>query len=258
MFKDLEVTYEGIAPYGKATITNKATENYAKSLNFMLKNSFNLSNGDTVTVSLDFTEDFNNVNGYIETFGKVPEALEKEFVVEGLPEYITTTSQLSGDVLTSLKQQAEKAHAKHVEEEWCDGEFGNIAGVTGFEYVGSYVLSAIDNSWLNTSSSRVLMVYKVSAHAESKFETLSLSGDTTYYTAIIFDGAYIENDGNLVISKVGVPIFSNHKLVLNHATNTWYSRTFFFYGYSTLEALYKNEVESKLNAYSYETNIKGE
>lgn len=255
VFTGVEIVYEGIAPFAKATVKNNSKEDYAKLLSFTT-DATNLGNGDTFTVAIDFTEDFGNVNGYIETYGKVPEKTEKEFVVEGLPEYITKTSQLSEDVLSSLKQQAEDTHVKHVAEEWLNGEHGNSAKVTGFEYVGTYVLKSNETSLFGRSLNKVLMVYKVTAHAESKFETLSLSGDTTYYTCIGFDDAYIDKDGTLVTSETSLPQRTNHELELNHDTNTWYTRTFFFYGYSTLDELYENEVELKSNVYTYETNIK--
>lgn len=255
VFTGVEIVYEGIAPFAKATVKNNSKEDYAKLLSFTT-DATNLGNGDTFTVAIDFTEDFGNVNGYIETYGKVPEKTEKEFVVEGLPEYITTTSQLSDDILASLKQQAETAHSRHVTEEWYNGEYGNTVKVTGFEYVGTYVLKSNGESLFGQSLNKVLMVYKVTAHAESKFETLSLSGDTTYYTCIGFDNAYIDKDGTLVTSETSLPQRTNHELELNHDTNTWYSRTFYFYGYSTLDELYKNEVELKSNVYTYETNIK--
>lgn len=257
-FAEVEVVCEGIAPYGTVSLTNKATEEYAKNLSFTYDAS-SLKNGDSFTVELDFSEDFGSVNGYVEVYGKMPESLEKEYVVEGLPEYITTIEQLSDDVTSSLKQQAEVAHANHVAKEWKNGEYGSKANVTDFEYLGAYVLASNERSMFNRACNKVLMVYKVSAHAENEFENLHLSGDTTYYTAIIFDNVYVDSDGVLTVSEAGAVVqSSNHELKLQHDTSTWHSVTFYFYGYTTLEDLVRNEIDSRLDAYTYETNIKGE
>ena len=255
VFADVEIVYEGIAPFAKATVKNNSKEEYAKLLSFTT-DATNLGNGDTFIVTIDFTEDFGNVNGYIETYGKAPEKTEKEFVVEGLPEYITKTSQLSEDVLSSLKQQAEDTHAKHVAEEWLNGAHGDSAKVTGFEYVGAYTLKSTGTSMFGSTLNKVLMVYKVDAHVESKMESLNLSGDTTYYTAVVFDDVYVEKDGSIVAAKNYVVEHTNHRFELEHATNTWYSRTFFFYGYATLEELFQNEVNT--NMYTYESAMEGE
>lgn len=248
LFKDVEIVYEGIAPYASAYVKNKSKEDYAEEIWFTT-DATNLDNGDTFTVSIDFSENFGSKNSFIKMYGKAPEETEKEFVVEGLPEYITKASQLSEDVVSVLKQQAEATHAQHVAEKWKDGEFGDVAQLTGFEYVGAYILNG-------SGFNKVLMVYEVNAHAESKFETLRLSGDTTYYTAVIFDKVYIDKDGSVVTGTNSVVKNTKHKLELNHKTNTWYSRTFYFYGYSTLEGLVRSEVE--IQGCPYETTIKEE
>lgn len=257
VFENIEFSYKGVAPFATVSVVNNGTEAYERALSFYVEDSFNLSNGDTFTVCIDFSEDYGDVESYVEAYGIIPEMVKKEFVVEGVPEYITKTSQLSDDILDSLKQQAEVVHSQHVAEKWKNGEFGSTAKVTGLEYVGAHVLTAIGKNGVVPSYNRVLMVYKVNARAESTFENLSMSGDVTYYTTIVFDNTYIESDGTLVISDSYVPEENSLRYKLTHTTNSWYVRYYTFYGHITLEELFKKEVTSKSNTYTYETTIKG-
>ena len=99
-FAGLEVEFTGIAPNGKANLNYTGSDmNYS---DFQCDKTSGLSNGDTVTVTID--ED--RIESYAEQFGKVPEILEKEYQVQGLESYLAKLDEIDDASLASMQQQA--------------------------------------------------------------------------------------------------------------------------------------------------------
>lgn len=71
---------------------------------FTAEPQYDLSNGDTVKISLDSYYDDEYL---ISQYGKIPSVKEKEYTVTGLTEYVTSYSDLTDEFLTNAKSEAE-------------------------------------------------------------------------------------------------------------------------------------------------------
>lgn len=99
-FADLEMRFEGIAPYGTATVINNSEDSFVKTISYAVEPASGLSNGDTVTVTAQYSE-----YSAQEALRYVPETT-KTFTVVGLDEYLTSYDQLDEDTLAKVTQQS--------------------------------------------------------------------------------------------------------------------------------------------------------
>ena len=105
-FNGVSVRYSGMSGEGRAElqISDRSTAEYADTVRFEITPQDGLSNGDTVTVK-----------------AKAPagwrfEPDEKQFTVEGLTAWVTSTDQLSGDNLAAIHANTERL----IREDWDD------------------------------------------------------------------------------------------------------------------------------------------
>ena len=80
-FENLTVSYEGKDGFG-SLITEKADNEFYYELYFSADKSYELKNGDTITITCDMADDAY----FAENFGKIPSARTKTYTVSGLEE----------------------------------------------------------------------------------------------------------------------------------------------------------------------------
>lgn len=134
---------------------------------FNISQIYDLKNGDVITVELYNKQ----AQDYIDNYGMVPEAFEKEFKVEGLEEIITSSSAITSEGLEQLKKEAEAAIKKTL-----DIQLDSSVSYDGLQYEG-YIFAS------NDSSNVVYVIYSADVSSEdNKFNTKKV-----YYPVCIKD-----------------------------------------------------------------------
>lgn len=247
-FENMSVEFTGIAPDGKASINYTGSEmNY---YDFEIDNSSNLSNGDTVSVTIP--ED--RLTYYAEKLGKVPASLTKEFKVEGLDKYLTNISEIDDASLDEMKSQATDVFNAYVAKSFDDDE-----KLEDFTYLGNYLLTQKSSNYWN-SYNYLTLVYKAKVHnsvSNDKGDSYDKVNDLYWY--ITYNNLKVDPDGKIVVDTTHstTPNNSFKSFKIDSGVDAgWYTKTWDYYGYSTLDELYKDVVTSNIDSFNHEDNVK--
>lgn len=238
LFSQLEVEFTGTAPEGRASLTYTGTE--LRSDAFRCDKSRDLSNGDTITVSISDS----NVELLAEQLGKVPESLEKQYTVQGLNSYVRKASEIDETALAEMQKQASDEYISHAAQWKEDKKLENLS------YLGNYLLTSKDGA-----GNYLYLVYKASIrnyYADSQ-QTYDQVNEVYWYTR--FENLMVNGDGK---TEVDVRDYSTpyDSVYFDTSGNDSYgAKRWSYYGYKTLEELYKDVAASKLDDYTCEDNI---
>ncbi len=240
-FADIEVVFSGIAPNGYAEIKNNSSDSYVKNMSFYLSNNQNLSNGDTVVVTLGEDVDY-----YIDNYGILLTTTEKEYTVAGLGKYVSSLSEIPEDTLNKMKKEAEDAFYAHIANYWAQPE-----GLTGHTYVGCYFLSpkdGIDDYTLGYNT--IYLVYKTTATLS--FPEEDVYHDSEYYHCTSFNNIMLLEDGTCTLDYSDYEYqFDKYEVTVDVGNGQKYT----YYGYKTIDTLFNKRVTSFIDTYNYESNI---
>lgn len=241
-FADLNVTFTGVAPDGYMEMEYTGSE--LDSYDFSCSERSGLSNGDTVKVTIDDS----TIAICAERLGKVPEASEKEYEVKGLSSYVKDLSEISPDALEDMKKQAEDVYNAHVARSWGEGE-----KLMSFDYLGEYLLTPKNGSGYNS----LYLVYKAKVHntAEDSHDKVVFDEMTDVYWYILYRNIMTDGEGNMDYD-VNYYDTVSHTFYVEAETDSWWNyKTWYYYGYETLDELYKNVVTVNIDDYNYQENI---
>lgn len=193
-FKDLQVSFEGIAPNGQIRYEYAGTD--LSTQDFSCTDRYGLSNGDTVTVSLNVTD----AKYYAQKYGMIPEKMEQEYTVSGLDEYVSSYSLINDDYVSTLKGEAEDT----------------IFAYTANNYYSTSVLSDLQYAGY------IFNFSKESAGYYSSYNTIY----------IIYSGLVSDTENRFSPTKIYYPVrFSN---ILKSDTGFSYGSNNGIAGHSTL------------------------
>ncbi len=131
----LEVTFEGISPFGTASFRYAEDAPQLSNAAINLDKRDNLSNGDTVTATLEFPEGYDPAaDGYLIT------ETSKAFTVSGLAEYVTSYQDMDEEFLSWTKKEAEDLIRAQVA-----AHYNNGSKLGTLEYAGYAFLLAKEN-----------------------------------------------------------------------------------------------------------------
>ena len=245
-FADLTVEYSGIAPDGNANLNYLGSE--LSYYDFTCDKSKGLSNGDTVKVTIDEGK----LEYYAKNLGKVPEALEKEYIVEGLSSYLAQISELDDESLALMQQQASDVYNAYTARTFSEGEEHE-----SLTYIGNYLLTIKDKNTLWGNINVLYLVYKAQVR-----NTNSYGGDTynkvnDIYWFISFNNLMVEPDGKITVdvTHYNTP---NETFTIDSGVsyNGWGStKSWYYYGYPTLDELYKDVITSNMDSFNHEDNV---
>jgi hypothetical protein len=244
-FADLEIFYDGIAPEGTAEINYNGSE--MSSWDFSCDKTNGLSNGDVITVSIN--ED--SVESCAENLGMVPAELTKEYTVEGLTSYLSKIDEIDGDALESMQSQASDVYYAHVAQNWGDGE-----DLQSFSYLGDYLLTIKngDSYWGNNNT--LFLVYKAQVRNSYANDGDTYNKVNDIYWYISYSNLMVNSDGSVAVdvSSYNTP---NDRFTIDSGVSTgWFgTQTWYYYGYQTLDELYKTVVTSNIDSYNHEDNV---
>lgn len=225
-FTGVGVSFSGTAPNGRCELTNTPSDN---GLYYGLENGYNVSNGDTVTVTVSYGG--GSEDSYIEQYGKLPTTMSKDFVVEGLDEYVTTYADIDENLIADMKTQSEDTISAYVAK-----SYDKTSSLNGLEYVG-YVFcgSKSDVDYWSTYNALYLIYRGNAANTEGKFDSADV------YFPVEFTDFLKNSDGVHYASCNGIKGSSSF-------SNSWYSTK----GYTNPLIAYIEVAESNKADYTVE------
>ena len=184
-FEDIEVTFSGTPPYVYPNWTNNSEDDYLRYLWFNFEDYDSLDVGDTVTLTVDESEENAMANGYKFT------QTSKEYTVSGVDSYVTSAADISADNLDSMKNEATDA---------LDAYFANnnsYIGNSGFSYEGSYYLVAKNSDTWGDTNVLYLVFSTTVTSAENAFEP------TVVYFPVKYTNIMALSDGSQNFNTYG-------------------------------------------------------
>lgn len=235
-FEYVTVNLNGTAPYGYIEYTVDTGDDFVNYLTYSFDKSEGLSNGDTVTLTVNPKID---VAAYIDRFGKLPAVAEKTYKISGLPEYTKSASGISASSMNEIKSHSENAVYKHLNR-----NNGTTEYLQSVRYVGNYFQSAKEDAY--TDYENILtMVYAVDIYVDSADGAYYI----TYYHVIRYTDISVNSDG---VCSVNLSAYTE-------ATDRFYpavlKNRYYYYGYDSILSLYAALIEPNLQYYNYEDNI---
>ncbi len=249
-FTGLEVKFEGIAPEGKASISQKS-DTYRYDLSYDIDREKGLSNGDTVTVSVGIV---GADESFISKYGKLPSPREKTYTVSGLMSYISTSKDIPDELMLAMQSQAEDIIRAVSAQDWSDE-----ASIKSLTYLGNYFLTKKGDS--RADENRCVLVYKITTalnmhDAKNKKDVVQ---DQSFYYYVSFKDLMTEENGKGAVDISAYDKTYNQFKVETDVVKSdgwWESNySFYFYGFEDLDKLYNEVVTKNLEKYYHEDNV---
>lgn len=252
-FDGVELTFSGTEPEGTAVIASVGKDETCRELDYRIDPDVGLSNGDTVTVTVGDVDRTDWVTALIEQYGKAPAETSQTYTVEGLNYYATSASEIPEDTLQQMQMRAKEAFLDRGLDQ--TGDAGKQT-MTGYEYIGTYFLSAKDAS--ADDHNKVYLVYKYRMHLVASSMRNRYDENVDAYWACEFDNVLITADGSCKVDVQAFHEIDGDKIEINSGVaKDWASnRIFRFNGYQDLETMYKDLVTAQADRYTSENNVK--
>lgn len=248
-FDFVEVSYTGISPNGNVYIDKASTPEYMQYVSITPSANGDLANGDTIvlTASINGTDD-----AFISRFGKYPGVTSQEYTVDGLLAYVESNDQISDELTSKMRAQAEDALAAYAARSWS-------VNLTEMTYLGNYLLTKKKgvNFWGNQNAN--YLVYKVRATAD--LETPSgdkVAYEKEYYYYAAFSNLMLDENGvcevDLNTHTTPYDSFTDQTNIPKYKYSSG-GYSFTYKGYETLDQLYSAVVTKNLENYAHEDNV---
>jgi hypothetical protein len=234
-FEYLTVSYTGIAPYGEIELNT--TNNSLSGVNFDADVTSGLSNGDIVTITA--------------TGSDISET-EREFTVEGLPEYLRSIDDIDDDVMKKMQNQASNNFISDAAT-WSEGNSLHTP-----EFIGCYLLTVKDG-FTASPYSKLYLIYKNTATVtglkrDGDGETEEV-GDETYYTYCEYDDIMILPDGTISVDLSSAQMCDNY-IESDYGYWNFGMACFYYYsGYKELDSLFSACVTQQIANYDYVSTV---
>lgn len=251
-FIGVDVVFEGIAPYGEASLSITTDDLVVEDFTYELDVKDGLSNGDTVTVTATLDNQNNPEDYCIENYGMVPKALSKTYTVNGLDSYIKSLDEITKESLNTMKNQAEAVYNADVEDVWEDDE--ELKSLT---YLGSYLLTKKEKEqYMDSFNNTLYLVYKAQIKNEYSNNGKAFNKTSDIYWYIAFNDLIVSPDGEVIFNIANYETPSDTVAIDSGIDMGWWStRIWYYFGYQTLDKLYEDAVKSKTQVYSLEDNV---
>lgn len=221
-FEDLKVTFEGFAPNGMAVLEYRGNE--LTVTDFSCDNTYPLSNGDKIEVYLKNDD----IQSYAEFLGKIPSEVRKEYIVDGLEEYVGSYSDLTEEFIQKLHSEAEDTIYSY-----CAGNYDSSSLLSELSYFG-YVINRARDVGDNLNNVYVIYTGTVSS-SEGNFSTMRV------YYPVRFKN--VLKSGDIITYEANAGIIGNSNL-----DGSYYSTA----GYVNPYVCYRDIVEANRDNYTAE------
>lgn len=247
-FEEVVVSFSGIAPNGKALLDNYPNNG----LEYVISTPQTVKNGDEITVSVSYYGQ--DIEAYVNDMGKMPAVLEKKYMVSGLPEYMTSASQIPEETLKEMQAQSEDI-IKATTANWISGYSLDIS------YIGNYMLFAKKQS--DSPQNMLILLYKM--HYKNTFT--DYKGDahdyeTDYYFYVNWDDLVLNEYGTCTYDK-NTYWKTNERFTVKtdfykdywqFAIEPYRPYELSFIGYQTLDEIYNLYITKRIENYKFEEN----
>ena len=170
IFKDVEFEMSGISGDGRLKIRNNSQNEFAKNCTLSADNEYNLTNGDEITITIEFTEYDSK------EFASIPKETTKKITVSGLPEFMGS-KDISKDLINDIKTNFETKELSSLEERK-EAKFKSLS------YVGTYFYTPTHDP--DTIPSKLIAIYSADRYSEygnfdeKVYLSLEYRGDVVY------------------------------------------------------------------------------
>lgn len=227
-FDYVTVEFSGIAPNGTVNLNPNYNQSEIQYITFSSDLKTGLNNGDVITVTANIN---GSVDSFIEKYGTILNPTEQTFTVNGLQSYVMSSSAVTSEALESMKRQAEDVYLAHAAKHWGSGEV-----LQSFTYLGNYYLTRKDG--MSGDSNYIYLVYKCDITDDGK--------PASYYYYTRFKNLVLNGDGTCSVDTTSYETPSD-----THRTGIGG----YYYGYGSIDDLYKKCVQSRVDSYAYENNV---
>lgn len=237
-FKDVIIEYSGTAPTGKANIKNKSSDSFLSTLRYSASKTSELDNDEKIMVKIDTSdvEEKALENNIVLTL------TEKEYVVEGLPYYVSTLSDIPDDMMEKMKKQTEDVIDAGTAEWDSNNE---ILGKK--EFLGNYLLVK-KSSNLYGDVNYCYCVYKINVKCQGE--------EFSYYYYVGFRDIIILEDGQCSVDLTDC-IKPYGSALFGHVSGEAFlmGDKYYYIGYQELDSMFNNCVTKNIENYTYESTV---
>ena len=223
-FSELDLSFSGISPSGVVDVTYSG-DRLSKN-DFVLDKTNNIKNGDVITVSLYYTDEWY----YLSNFDVVPVEYTKQYVVSGLDEYICSVDDIPEDSLAYMKSEASDYILSYIARSYNSG-----VATTDLEYMG-YIINCVKEYSGYGDHNSLYIIYRSAVSISS-----GAFRETYIYYPVKFDNLIVKADG---FSYENIDEIVNNSYIDG---SYYYSR-----GYVNPCTCYSDLVTSKMDKYDVE------
>lgn len=245
-FEGITVTFEGIAPNASAVVKDIPGD---MSLKYVFDKSSGLSNGDTVTLSVE-TYSGTELEQYCLSYGKVPTASSKTYTVEGLASYASKLEDIPDDTIAKMDSQAQDILKAYAAANWA-----KESKLTDMNLIGYYFLAPKDG--LSGSTNNYLyLVYKNSMYIGKNSNDVTV-GDVSYYYYTCFSDIMLMEDGTCSVNLTNYSTPSEDCKFEYEYEGFFGNSTGYYHtnGYKDLDSMFSDCVTTKIDKYTYENTV---
>ena len=234
LFKDIQVEFEGEAPFGRASVYNNGDYYF----DYELDKKENLSNGEKVTLSVSYSS--GDINEYLASrYHVAAKEFKKEYTVSGLNTAVLDAKDIPEDVLAKFKDETEDFIKSDTS--------ADTIKLKGTEYLGSIMLVNKNLSGWYTSDRDAYVIYKVTVTATSEKNGKKTSKDYDYYTFERFGPVVLLEDGTASYSSDGSQCYNYLELGGDYHNDV--------HGYDDYSKMYDSIVTKNLAEYSFTSTV---
>lgn len=223
-FENVDVVFSGFAPSGMASVN--VSDSLIPAHSYTMDTMSDLANGDAIMVTIDETV----ITELAISEGVVPAETERQYIVDGLAEYVTRLSEITDEAFEDMNRQGQDAITAYVAQEWDDVDTYDSATPLG------YYLLTPKNADSVSQQNRVILAYQINTT-----ENFAFNSYIEFYDLLkLEDGSVTFDIGNYSTPR-GSERFRHNDLT--------------YLGYESLGQLFNTKVAQYVDQYNYETNI---
>lgn len=219
-------------------------------LNYDFDKRSDLSNGDTVTVSVS-TYNGDVIDYCIDKYDKIPSPMEKTFTVAGLQHYVSGAGDISDEARKSMENRGQEIYYSSMKT------WSNEEKLEGFTYLGNYLLKRKEGS-SGTYKNVYYAVYKATIHDTYSNSTEIYDKPVDIYWYIRFYDLTADENGNTTVDLMDYDV-PGTRVQVDSGVGYWFStRSWYYDGFQNLDELNDEVVTYNLDNYDcVEKNFSG-
>lgn len=234
-FENFEVTvdeFSNISPFGRLANVDTGSGKFYSSagksyVTYTADRYRDLKNGDTVTVTAELQPQYEDKYVLTET--------EKEFVIEGMPEYIQSVEDIPQETYEKMNTAL------------CDTYTANLAkyhsaAINDMELLGNYVFAA-KSSAVSGYKNYIYFVYKITADFSERDASV---GVKEYYWCAYYGNVITLQDGTVSADYSELNMGSMDDFTVN---------AMYIEGCDDLDTLFSKNVTAQTDKYNYENTV---